>query len=302
MSQEIDAEALVRQIEETGSAEGESQQEAPEIEATQESTEPKGFSFKSMDELLKHQLPYKVEGGKEVQEDLQTILKRASQGYHYAQRMNQLNTSEKEWQEKVQQAQAMQEKWSKFDEYARQNPDWYNHWENAWQNRNNPVGDASNDMEGQPDSRLQALLDEKLKPVQEFIQSQEQVKAQQALQQEDRELEDQIQKVRKEYNDIDFDRTNPENGKSLEYEVLEFGIQNGIKDFNVAFKAYYHDKLVERSLQRAEEEKAKKLQDQNRNGIIGQRSTPGKSAAPSLKGRSWEDVNRLAAQELGIEL
>ena len=304
MTVEMDADQIMANIEEFGSADGKPEQEGNPDELSseppQESTEPSAFSFKTMEDLLQHQLEYNADG-KTIKEDLASILKRASLGYHSAQRMNELKTKETEWGAKIQAAQESTDRWSKFDDYAKQNPEWYDHWQNAYENRNSLAGNSSPDGDDQLDSRLQSILDQKLAPIQEHWQGIEQQKQRDALANEDRELESQIQKIRKEHSDIDFDATSPEDGKSLEYKVLEFGSQHGIKDFNVAFKAFYHDQLVTRASERTKDALAKETQANAKKGIIGQRSTPASTATPNMRGRSWEDARNMASNFLGLK-
>lgn len=55
----------------------------------------------------------------------------------------------------------------------------------------------------------------------------------------DRELEKEIKDVERAYKHLDF-RTPDENGKSIEYKVLEHAQAWGIPSFKVAFKDWYH--------------------------------------------------------------
>ena len=308
---EINAEELVSNIEKFGSAEGDpaaksAQNLEPGVESTQndassgESAQPTGFSFKTADDLYKHRLKYKADE-KEVEEDIATILKRASQGYHYAQKMNQLNTRETEWEQKVKAAEEKEAKWARFDEYAKQNPDWYNHWENAWQNRGVNVAEPQT-SEGNIDAKLNALLEERLKPVNELLSQHEQRKLQERVQSEDKELEQAIGSIRQKHPDIDFDATDPESGKSLEYKVLEFGVKNGIKNFEVAFKAFYHDELVKRAQEKAKDTVSKETQARVKSGILPDKGGSNGKPAPNLKGLNHDQVMQLAAKELGIQL
>jgi hypothetical protein len=306
LSQELDAEKMVENIEKYGSAEGDpgakTTAEKPVEEAGQQidaAPAPTGFSFKSPDELLKHKLKYKADE-KEVEEDIQTILKRASLGYHAAQKMNQFNTERSQWEEKVKAAEALNQKWSRYDEYAKQNPDWYNHWEQAWQNRGQNLAEPQT-ADGNIEARINALLEDRLKPVNELLSHHEQQKLQERVQSEDRDLEQAIMSIRKSHPDIDFDATDPESGKSLEFKVMEFGVKQGIKDFGVAFKAFYHDELVKRAAEKAKDALSKETQTKVKAGIVPEK-TSSQKPAPNLKGLNYDQTMQLAAKELGIQL
>lgn len=299
---EINAEELVQNIEKYGSADGAPKEtpetvEAPSTEAAP--TETPGFSFKTAEDLYKHKLKYAADGGKEVEEDIQTILRRAGQGYHFAQKMNQLNTERSEWEQKVKAAQEKEEKWGRFDEYAKQNPQWYQHWENAWQNRGQNLAEPGA-SEGNIDQRINALLEERLKPVNELLSHHEEQKLRERVQTEDRQLDEAVKSIRAKHPDIDFDATDPESGKSLEFKVLEFGAQNGIKDFGVAFRAFYHDELVKREREKAKDEFAKNRQAQTKAGIVDPKSATGNKPPPNFKTMSMEQLAQLAAKEMGL--
>ena len=273
-------------------AEGQGQ-EAPPEEA------PQGYNFKSDDELFGHKLKYKA-GGKEVEEDLQTILKRASQGYHYAQQMAELKKQQEEFNPKIEQAQTLEEKYGRFETYAKENPDWYNHWEKAWNER----GQQSLATEGEADpssdieARINAILEDKLKTVNEFAQSVEDQKKQAEVQAQDRVLEKEIGDIREQYKDIDFDSTDPEDGKSLEYKVLEFQISNGLPSFEKAFKAFYHDNLVQRQVMKEKEAWVKEQQANAKKGIVEGQLTQQKT--PDFSNSSYDQITDYAIKSLGL--
>lgn len=258
-------------------AEPSDQQIAEEVQAEREQTpeqasEEFAFRFKSPDELYQHKLQYKA-AGKEVEEPIETILKRASMGYDYAQRMAEFKRQQEEFQPKLEQAEQLQ-KYAEWQKYAEENPQWYEHWVNAWENRNSPINQEEN--QAGPDefeSRIQKLLDERLKPLDDYTKTIEEQKKQYEVEQADKELESSIRSIREKYSDIDFDTTDPETGKSLEYQVLEFQIQNGLNSYEQAFKAYYHDQLVEREVMKAKEQALKEQQKNSRQGIVTGRST-----------------------------
>ena len=297
---ELNGEEIVSNIEKYGSADGDPnapKETPPEKSAEGTTPEPQGFSFKTEEDLFKHKLKYKADS-KEVEEDIGTILKRASQGYHWAQKMNQLNTERAEWETKLKTAEELTGKWSKFDEYAKQNPAWYQHWEQAWQQRGqNQAEPLSSD--GNIDQRVNALLEERLAPFKQYMDEVNLQKQKDQLQNEDKALDEQVRSIREKYKDIDFDATDPESGKSLEFKILEFGSQNGIKTFDAAFKAFYHDELVKRAVEQRKDELAKQTQAQTKAGIVPP-GTPGQKPPPNLKGLNHDQLAALAAKEFGL--
>ena len=280
----------------------EQQEAAPEAPQDGEQAEetPAGYQFKSDDDLLAHKWKYKA-NGKEIEEDFGTILKRASQGYHYAQQMADLKRQQEEYDPKISRAQELEEKYGKFEAYAKENPEWYNHWQNAWQNR----GTEGLQSEGQSnpaqdiDARVNAILEDKLKTVNEFAQSVEEQKKQAEVEAQDRALQEEIESIRSKYEDIDFDKTDPDSGKSLEYEVLEFQIQNGLNSFDKAFKAFYHDQLVNREVMRQKEAWLKEQQKAAKEGIVQGQSTREKTY--DHKNSSYDQINDHIMKEYGFQ-
>jgi len=237
------------------------------------------YQFKSDEDLLKHSLKYKA-SGKELEEPVETILKRAQMGYDYAQRMAAFKqeqdafTKEREGFQSQLEATKGLEKFAEWQKYAESNPAWYDHWMKAWDSREQGLeGTGGSEPTIDIESRIAKMLDERLKPIDEYSKQIEAQKAQADQQAEDRRLEGEVQSIRKAYPDIDFDTTDPETGKSLEYSVLEFQIQNGLGSFDQAFKAFYHDKLVDRAVMREKEQLLREHQKNSKAGIVRSRST-----------------------------
>ena len=299
MSQDIDVEKTISNIEKFGEA------NPKELQETAAPVEEKPYlSFKTNDDFMNHQLEYKA-ADKPVKENLQTILQRAQQGYHYAQSMQKLKmerdgfeTERKTIQQQIEEAKTINDKWSKFEQYAKENPEWYDHWNGAWENRQQAPGQqtAPDDVQ----TRIDAVLAEKLKPFEGLLSEKQQLEQKQKIADEDRMLDESIKSIRTQYKDIDFDRTDPETGKSLEYQVLEFMTQNGINNFQHAFKSFYHDNLVKREIERQKEAEQKALIDKKKKGIVDEKTVPGSRKQVDTRNMSWDQLAQLAAKDLGI--
>lgn len=299
MSQDIDVSKTIENIEKYGEA------NPKELQETAAPIDEKPYlSFKTNDDFMNHQLEYKA-ADKPVKENLQTILQRAQQGYHYAQNMQKLKmdregfeTERKTIQQQIEEAKTINDKWSKFEQYAKENPEWYDHWNGAWENRQQAPGQqtAPDDVQ----ARIDAVLAEKLKPFEGLLSEKQQFEQTQKMADEDRMLDESIKSIRTQYKDIDFDRTDPETGKSLEYQVLEFMTQNGVTNFQHAFKAFYHDNLVKREIERQKEAEQKALVDRKKKGIVDEKTVPGSRKQVDTKNMSWDQLAQLAAKDLGI--
>lgn len=296
-----DVKDLVHRIETTDSAEP-----APaKNQEEQQAQETMRLVFDHPDKLMGHKLKYQA-NGKEVEEDIATILKRASQGYNYAQSVNALKSQQNDVAERMKAAEEMTGKWSKFEQYAKENPAWYQHWTNAWENRSQqsqgaPQGQQPTGQSGDMLERINQLLDERLKPMQEHFTKQQLREQETAIREQDKVLDEQIKSTRKKYPSIDFDKTDPETGKSLEYSVLEFAQQNKIYDFGNAFKAFYHDNLVASEVENKKADWAKEQQENVKKGILGE-TAPKKGQAPakSYKDSSWDQLTDHVSQLMGF--
>lgn len=258
-------------------------------------------------EWLSKEATYKARG-KEVKENLETIFKRASMGYDYAQSMESLKKREAELTQKEQIAQELSNKWKPYDEYATQNPGWRDHWENAWNNRSNSVYNTMEQIsnsEGQSHNGFNPDLQKQISEVLQFKQDFEANQRAQALEASNRQLANDIDSIKKQYSDIDFDATDPENGKSLEMQILEHANYNGISNFKTAFKDFYHDQLIKRAEMQAREKVGKEIASKNRSGIIDTLSTPVSNRSNSngsinYKQTSWDALENAALRELGL--
>ena len=300
-----DVDQMVNNIETTDDING-NQPERPEELTPDEAVEKPGesLSFKTVDDLLKHKLSYKTDNGKDVEEDLATILQRASGGYHFAQRMNEYKQLMAEYDTKhkplIEQTTQLQEKYGKFEEYAKENPEWYDHWSNAYENRHNlgtQSGEIQNDEQTNIQAMLKDMLSQELGPVKEFMTSQQQAVSQQQVTEQDRELSDAVNKTREQFSNIDFDKTDPATGKSLEYETLEFMHKTGIADFNTAFKAFYHDNIVKMQVENARDSQVKADQELKKNGILGIKTTPSAKRTPNLQGKNLDQLMEMAQND-----
>lgn len=261
-------------------------------------TEESGFAFKSLDELMGHELSYKA-NGKDVSEPLSAILKRASQGYNYAQAMGELNSQKSEWQKKLEESEGMRSKYSEIDEYAKQNPEWFDHWNNAYQNRGQQQADSTGAQQGFDPNQITQLVQQELSPIKETVQQYQERLEQERVQQENAELDKQIQSTQKEFTDVDFTHTDPDTGLSLEHKVYQFMVDNNIQDFNKAYKMMDYDNIVSRMQQKAKEDFVKQEQKKRKEGIVSETTGEAKTPqAPDLSRLNPDQVENLQLQEL----
>lgn len=203
--------------------------------------------------------------GAERTEPLSLALKRASQGYNYAQLVADLKAQTTAVQDRETKVAESEQRWKPFDDYAKENPEWHNHWEQAYNNRQSFDG-TGNDQNLQPVMSEINNLKEQFGEVKEFIQT-----AQKS--QEDQKYWDEIKAVQKEFPKLDLNQAD-ENGESLEYRILRHAKDNNIGSFRVAFRDYYWDKARDIQSQNAKADVTQSIQDQRKRGIIGVTDSP----------------------------
>ena len=271
--------------------------ETPSVE-TQVETPANDTPWWKTDEFQGKTLEYRS-SNKDVSEDIETVLKRASMGYNYAQNMQQLNQEKEAFQSEMererQRVSDMENKWKQYDDFAKQNPEWANHVNSAWENR---FSNTSQETGTQSPPQATNIPEEYQKKIEAFENFMGDFKRSQ----EDQALNTEIEKVRSEYQDIDFSYSDPNSGKTLEMQVLEHARNNGISNFRAAFRDFYHDALVRKSVEQAKKDLGSKIQANAKQGIISNSETPIAQKSPqSYQIQSMDDAFSAAAQSLGID-
>jgi len=235
--------------------------------------------------------------GKSIKEPISMILKRASQGYDYSQKMNEFNQRSNEFNQRY-------KTYQDIDNFAQQNPQWWEHIQNSFNNRESfqsqqPQAMASQTMQT-GDPRVDSLLNE-FGEVKSFIQQMQSKEQQQIREQADARLKDEIEGIKKQYGNIDFSQAD-ESGKSLEHKVMEYAVENGIKSFRTAFRDFYHDELVKRASEQSKDNIAKDMQRKTKLGLLGQTQAPTKgiAATDNVRSKSYGDLAQEALRELGL--
>lgn len=234
--------------------------------------------------------------GKQIKADRTKILQWANQGYDYAQKMSEFNKRNAEIERLKSDLKKHYEPFDTVEKYAKENPAWWNHvtqsWENRFQNGQQP--------QGQPQQLPNELL-QKLDSLEKFKSEFEKRVSIEQREKEDHLLTQEVESIRKQYPNIDFDTPDAE-GWSLEKRVMKHAVDHGINSFRAAFRDLRHDDLVKLAQEKAKEETAKTLQTRTKQGIIGKTQTPtkGLARAENVKSKSYDSLRDEALRELGI--
>lgn len=232
--------------------------------------------------------------GKQIKAPIDKLQKWASQGYDYAQRMEEFKRQQAEFEQSRQQWEPKVNRYSEVDQFAAKNPEWWAHVEKSWQERQQAL-----DPENPIASELNAVKSElqELKKFREELATEKQTERQR---QEDSALENEISEMRKQHKDLDWQSVD-DDGMTLETRVLKHATQNGINSFRAAFRDYNHDRLVEIAAMTAKEAAIKERKAASKAGLIGYSTTPTKGIqATDVRGKSYNQLAQEALKELGI--
>lgn len=286
-SDEIDVDQLLEQVEAPSPPRAES---APEPEQAAPSPEAPTWNGTEWE--------FEWSGKKIVPESRDKLMTWASQGYNYSQRKGEL---EKTYAERMADIEAQKAKYASFDryqkvdEFARQNPQWWEHVEKNFQERDTY----------QLDPALKPVLEpilQKQQALESVLSEWQQEKQKQEYERQDQALGAEIDEIRKQFPNIDLTSVDPASGETLELRVLKHAGELGTTSFRAAFRDYFHDKLIEMSKSSALESAAKEKEQMAKKGILGKSPTPVKGIAPAqnLRGKSYDQLTQEALAELGI--
>ncbi len=237
--------------------------------------------------------------GKKVMPDSQEKAKTwMSQGYNYSQRVGEFNTAKASWAKERQVLSATNEKlgkYSKIDEYAAGNPEWWKHVEDSW---------ASREVKPGLDPRVAEVLtpiQQELETLRQERQLQAEAKKEEDTKKEDTALDQEIESIRKSHPNIDL-TVRDSSGETLERRVLMHAEEIGTSSFRAAFRDYLHDQLVTNAQANGREAIAKDTQLKAKKGILGTTQSPMKATqrAENVRSKSWNDLGNEAKRELGI--
>lgn len=233
--------------------------------------------------------------GRNIKAPVDKLTQWASQGYDYAQKMAQFKQQMAEFE----QQKSVLDRYREVDEYARTNPQWWEHVSQSFAQR------AQQQQQSQLPEDLTGFIDPLKNELQELKQWKNQLETErmtQQRQQEDQQLDTDIKSVREQYKDLDFDRVDEE-GRTLEMKVLDHAVKNGINNFKTAFRDYMADELVKRAESRGREAAVRERQEQAKKGLLGKTQAPTKGITPAQnhRNKSYQDLYKEALDELGIQ-
>lgn len=237
--------------------------------------------------------------GQKIKAPLSQLLKKASMGHDYAQKMGELNKQREQFTQEYKLSQQLKEQFGPVDEWVRANPQKWEKLQAVIEAEKAGHGDLDvNHPLFQELQHLKRQLNEAIMPT---IQSMQEEKTRIQHEAEDKALNDEIQSIREKYKDLDW-ATLDEHGRSREMRVLKHASENGFKTFKSAFFDLYHDDLEKRAEERGKGSVANEKAKQAKTGLLGkvQAPTPSLTKAANTKNKSYNDLTREALEELGL--
>jgi hypothetical protein len=209
----------------------------------------------------------------------------AQQGRHYSQQMAELNQQKAEWEAEKAGLQSKLDQYREVDNYAKENPEWWNHVEQNYNSR-----DAQ-----QLTPEIKAALEPVLKDfseVKEFANKLQIERQEELAKKEDEALKLEVSTLSKEYPEIDFTAADP-SGQSFELQILKHAEAQGIPSFRAAFLDYHQGQLQKIYEARGRKAADDAIAQRNKAGILGRTQAPTKGQADMLvnpRNKSWDDV------------
>lgn len=214
----------------------------------------------------------------------------AAMGYSAPTRMGQLNQQIQKYESQVKEYDSKYKPFMEMDEWSRKNPE-------AWQRLDGLWREQLSGMSPQQQAQIPPEVKQKLDAVAEKVEAFEQEKIEQRNIRADQSLDQEIGSIRKTYPNLDL-TTPDKNGNSLEYKVLQHGIQNGIPNFTASFRDYCHDQLVKLAEDRGREGAGKSLSRAKNLGLQGRSPAPNGShgrASNLGTGKQYAEVDDILA-------
>ena len=227
-----------------------------------------------------------IHNGKEIKADRDKLIRWAQQGYDAPNRLGEMNKKLQEYTKKEAQLKEWEQKYAPVQDFVQKNPEFYQKY----------LAEVEQQRAQIPVAVLDPLKQE-IDQLKNGFQTLEQERAAEKARQEDEIYQKEVGEIKKQYPKVDFD-SKDQSGQSLEYRVLQYAIENGIKKFTTAFRDYYHDNLLKMAEETAKEKAIASKQRSVRQGILDVASYPSRKPTTGYtNSKSYNDLLREAIEE-----
>lgn len=264
-------------------------EDADALLATIEQPDPSAIQDSPPQAVLPDEIDFPIEDKKMMKVKRDQLFQWAQQGRTAPGKMSQLTREIESYKKKLSEEepkwQGLQKKYGEIDDYVRQNPQFWDHVTQSYQNKNQALNDGNNPLAGvvtDLQSKIQDLIQFKNQTVEEQTKHR--------TSQEDKAYISQLEEIKKKFSDLDF-VTPDEEGKTLELRVLEHATKNNIGNFEAALKDLKFDDLTKLSAEKAKESLTKEKLKNSKLGILGITAQPTKRSSSDHKGKSWNSLS-----------
>lgn len=241
--------------------------------------------------------------GQKIKAPIEKVLKWASMGYGAPNRIGELQKQLNDQSGRLKTYEKFDQTYGQIDQWAAQNPEKWKALFDGWRAAQFGADPAQVSNPEQMRATLPPEVLQELQASRQWREQQIQNEQTQKVQRADSNLDKEILSIRKQYSNLDFDAPN-ETGKSLEYQILQHGIQNGIPSFRAAFRDYCFDKLGNISESKGREQGSKAMAPKTKAALLGKdpaASTRGdRPVTEFLKTRNYDQIHEHILQEMGL--
>lgn len=238
--------------------------------------------------------------GKTIKATREEAKKWAMMGYDYPQKMGEFNKQRQEFERQRQEFESQYAPYRQLDEWAKQNPTQWQTFSQQWEAYNqglqNPIQQQGQTDPYQPKFQI---YDQQLNQISQGLSTLLAERERAERESADKRYQDEVKSIREQYKDLDFD-TPDEQGKSLEYKILEHAKNTGISNFRAAFRDFYHDQLISNVEAKAKQSLSQSVQKNSKLGVLGTSPTPkkGLQSAGDVRNKSYDVLAQEALDEL----
>jgi hypothetical protein len=198
--------------------------------------------------------------------------------------------------DKWSQVEARLKNYSDIEAYQKQDPDWWNHVNQSYQQR---LAER-----GQTRTALPPEVANKLSEFDQFMSSVTKEREEAQRVKEDQALDLQVSSYREKYPQFDWAQVD-ETGQTLEQRILKFAMENGLskpEHFQIAANNYLFDEHVKRAGHAAKEGVGKHLEKVTKLGLgpVTNQPTQRVQQVRNVASKDWNEIAEEAKAALGL--
>ena len=234
------------------------------------------------------EIAFKARGEERKITDVEQAKQLLSKGYDYSELVSEIKKKEDALSV-----------YKNIDDYAKQNPSWWDHVEKSFTNK-----DKQDMMQsGTPRSLTDSSVSDDVKPIlQDLLQFKNSILEQRRIEKEKNEdaiLDKEISEIKEQFKNVDFSSLDKD-GRTLEQRILRHANEKSINSFKSAAKDYLFDDLVKLAEERGKESIKRGIEERSKLGLLGTSKAPLKefTSPVDLKQKSYEDLLKEALEEM----